>query len=973
MRQVANRFCPRGYRARTLIRTAALVSAIALMSAQVHAGEKRVQFDIEAQRTDKALVQFAEVSGLQVMFSPQSVNRLRSPAIHGQHDPEDALKRLLDGTGLEYRYVSDDMVIVRPREVGRKSEIGGAVRLANLTELGGSAAVTQQVATDDAGARAGKEAPLEEIVTIGTRSKGRTVLSTPVPVDVFNESAMRATGATETGRILQAIAPSFNFSSSSVSDGTDALRPATLRGLGPDQTLVLINGKRRHTSALIHVNTSVGRGTAGVDMNAVTPISIKRIEILRDGAAALYGSDAIAGVINIVLKDQDEGGTAHVQYGQTYEGDGDTFVAAADAGFRIGPNGGFLNVAAEYRNRDHTNRAGLSAARQYPYVNEGEPECDVGSGAGCIFDPREFTFNRKNFRIGDPDSEQRAFSANGSIPFSETGEFYFFGTYSDRENTSAGFYRRVTQFNRTVVELYPDGFLPLINTDIEDYSLAGGLRWELDSGWNIDASVNAGGNSFNFFISNSLNASFGPSSPTSANAGTLKLQQTNFNLDIVKNVDWNGRDVTLAFGGEFRSEMYKIKPGEPVSYADGGAVNTNCPGCDVNPVPYAAGFQVFRGFSPANAVDESRNNYAFYADIESQLTDRFYLGLAGRFEDYSDFGSTATGKASARFELTPELALRGSISSGFRAPSMQQRFFNSVSTQFVEVNGETVAQERGTFRNDSPVARALGIPKLKEETSFNLAGGFVATPLDNLTLTVDYYRITINDRIVITGSFSDSNPIIAQLLAGTGASAAQFFTNAVDTRTQGVDAILTYDVSLGDKGDLKISAAGNWTETKITGDVATPDLLAGFENTIFTAQDRSIIEDWQPKSRINLTGNYLYGPFDIALILNRYGSYTVCEGSCDTPSGAGQNVQKFSAKILTDVQVNYHLGNSGLILTAGVNNLFDVTPDKNLIGQSRGGVLPGIVESPGVFKFSRRSAPFGFNGGLYYARVTYNF
>jgi len=626
------------------------------------------------------------------------------------------------------------------------------------------------------------------IVTIGTRVQGRTSLQTAVPVDVIGIREMASTGATETGRIIQTLAPSFNFSSSSISDGTDSLRPATLRGLGPDQTLVLINGKRRHTAALIHVNTSVGRGTAGTDINAIPPSAIRGIEVLRDGAAAIYGSDAIAGVINLQLRNADSGGQASASYGVTYEGDGATFVADINQGFAIGDDG-FLNLTYEYRNREATNRAGLSAARQYPYTNEAA--CLATGGPACMLDPREATFDRQNFRIGDSDSTQHVIFANAGLALSDNAEGYAFASWSHRENESGGFYRRANQYDRTIIELYPDGFLPLIRPTSEDRSIVAGIDWTLGE-WLVDTSINFGSNEFNFEIANSANASLGASSPTVADAGTLRLSQWVANVDASRELDWRGRPMVFAAGAEWRRETYEIEAGEPASYADGGALNTNCPGCDVTPTAYGSGFQVFRGFSPSQEVDESRDSYSAYVEVESDVTDQLTLSGAARFESFSDFGETFNGKFAARFDLVEDrLALRGAVSTGFRAPSMQQRFFNSVSTQFVTDpgTGATVAQERGTFRNDSPVALALGIPALKEETSLSYSAGFVATPTDDFTITVDFYQVEINDRIVITRSFDDSIPQITAALNSVGATAAQFFTNAVDTRTTGVDIV----------------------------------------------------------------------------------------------------------------------------------------------------------------------------------------
>ena len=824
---------------------------------------------------------------------------------------------------------------------------------------------------------------VDAVVVVGTRSIGRRALQAPVPIEVVDREQLSITGQSETGRVLQMLVPAFNFSSSTISDGTDALRPATLRGLGPDQTLVLVNGKRRHKSALLHVNTSVGRGTAGTDFNAIPSSAIERIEVLRDGAAAQYGSDAIAGVINIVLKDDVDTGDADIYWGQTYEGDGDTWNANANYGMKVG-EAGFLNLTAEWRDRYRTNRAGLTGTRQYDWV-----EVDPGRPADEIleienddetvteqpvwFDPREYTFERQNFRIGDADSTQKVGFYNFRLPLAEGLELYSFGGHSSRQNNSAGFYRRANQADRTVTEIYPDGFLPEINTDIGDTSLALGLAWTHEAtDLNVDVSINHGLNTFDFLISNSLNASYGPSSPTSADAGGFERSQTAFNLDVTYPLDYQSSLVNLAGGVEFRREGYGIHAGEPLSWINAGLGTDGA----------AGGIQVFPGFRPDNEVDESRTNIAGYADFESYLSGQpgtgLLVGAAVRGEQYSDFGATVTGKATARYDLTKQVAVRAAGSTGFRAPSLQQLYFNNISTQFkvdtddIDNDGNTeelVALEVGTFRNDSEAARALGIPELKEETAFNVSGGFVLKPLEKMWLSIDGFLIQIDDRIVLSGSFSADD--ITEL-AAAGASSAQVFTNVAQTRTQGVDVAVGYLHAFDDESLLNLRAALTWADTEVIGDVDAPEILIGFEDTLFPSQERSMIEEWQPNTRINLSADYIVGDLTIGGALRYFGSYTVQEGSGDDPAR-----QTYGGKWLTDIQGNYQL-NEGLSLTIGANNLLDQTPDENEIGQARGGTLTDgdgnvIVDSPGVFTYSRRSAPFGFNGGLYYAKLSYRF
>ena len=801
---------------------------------------------------------------------------------------------------------------------------------------------------------------LEEITVTGSRANFSSAEDAPVPVTVLTNEMLSNTGATELGRAIQMAAPSFNFSSSSISDGTDALRPATLRGLGPDQTLVLVNGKRRHTSALIHVNTSVGRGTAGTDMNAIPISAVKRVEVLRDGAAAQYGSDAIAGVINIILKDSDVDGLASVEYGSTFDGDGDTWVGFANKGFALGSDG-FLNLTYEYRNRDATNRAGLDGTRQYPCTDG--VDIDYSCSTITTLDPREATFNRKSFRIGDADSKQNALVANMGLA-AGMGEIYGYLTYSDRKNQSGGFTRTANNAGGTVLDIYPDGFLPLINSKIKDFSAFGGYEWSTNSGWDFDISAGYGKNTFEFIISNSLNASLGPTSPTRANAGKLKLDQTTVNFDSSKLFDAGTIPVNVAWGGEYRKESYNIKPGEPASYENGGALNP------VTMTPYSPGFQVFRGFSPNELVDENRHSWAIYADLESQITEKFLLTGALRYEDWSDFGSTWNWKVSGRYDITESFAFRAAANTGFRAPSMQQQYFNSISTQFVSgPGGDLVPEERGTFRNDSAVAAALGIPQLQEETSDNYSFGVIWNPIDTINITVDYFSIKIKDRVVLSGAISATNPNVPEeirdALLANNITAAQFFTNAGKTKTNGVEAVLTWAKPLDNGGMFTLDTAAAWINTDVSDDVNTDGLLEGLEDVIFTSQDRSIIEEWQPKSRAFVTGTYSISNWVFLARVNYFGKYTVEEGNGDR--------QKFGSKVFPDIMAEYLFGDSGFSIQAGANNLTDTKPDKNLIGQSRSGSIPGIVDSPGVFTYSRRAAPFGLNGGYWYLRANYRF
>ncbi|MEH6911530.1 MAG: TonB-dependent receptor [Oceanicoccus sp.] len=828
---------------------------------------------------------------------------------------------------------------------------------------------------------AGANQVIEEVVTIGTRTKGRSAEDLPVPVDVLSAEAMANTGHTEVGRMLQSLAPSFNFSSSSISDGSDALRPATLRGLGPDQTLVLINGKRRHQASLIHINTSVGRGTAGVDLNAIPAASIKRIEVLRDGAAAQYGSDAIAGVINIVLKDADEGGNVSASYGEYSEGDGETYNLDASKGFALGDDG-FLSATFNYRDRGRTNRAGVQGACAYG----GCSDTDF-NGIDEVGDPREITFNRKSFRIGDADSEQYAFTLNGAYNIG-VGEVYGFLTYSERENESGAFYRNPSSGSGSYLDdgdnVVPGGFLPIIHSQIDDFSINLGYNMEFDNGITMDISYTDGTNEIDYDTQDSINYSyvnylnFGEgltdaeirsTIPRAANAYGLELGLETINLDFTQAVG----DFSLAYGLELRTDSYKIKPGKPYAYAD---FDTDpLTGADLYPQNAGGAIQGFNGIAPTSAVDEERDVFSFYVDGEYQISADLLVSAAVRYDDYDDFGDTTNFKVAGNWAVSDTVRLRAAISTGFRAPSMQQLYFNNISTQFVtdptDITGPQIAEQVGTFRNDSQLAQDIGIPSLKEEESDNYSVGFIYTPLDQLSITLDFYKIDIDDRIVISNKLKasdDPSGNLGDALTASGATSGQFFLNGANTETEGFDLIATYSGIEFGAGMLDITFAANKTETDVT-DVYTDGGLSAIDpDVVFSSQDISIIEEWQPESRINLSGLYMIGNWQANLTFNRFGEYTVEDGGRQT----------YGAVVVTDLNVRYAFDN-GLSLNVGGNNIFDEYPDKNKIGNSRGGTLedaPGgniVVSSPGVFDYSRRSAPFGFNGAYWYAGVNYSF
>jgi len=755
------------------------------------------------------------------------------------------------------------------------------------------------------------------------------------------------------------------------------LRPATLRGLGPDQTLVLINGKRRHQASLIHINTSVGRGTAGTDMNAIPASAIKRIEVLRDGAAAQYGSDAIAGVINIVLNDADDGGKVTLSYGEHSKGDGDSTNIDISKGFALGDSG-YLNTTLNIRDRGNTNRAGLHGSCQFSGCTDG------ANGAQIAGDPREATANRNTFRIGDADSEQFGVTINAGYELG-AGELYGFMTYSNRDNQSAAFFRhnangggnaQLQDGDATI----PAGFLPKINSEINDISYNFGYKTEFDNDASLDLSYTYGRNNIDYTTSDTINSSYANSLrytsdlsadeirstiPREGAAYGLELALQTINLDYTKQFD----TVAVALGAEVRTDWYEVNAGEEYSYRDYDTEN----GVSLYATDRSSGTQGFGGIGPQSEVAESRDVISFYADVETEISDDLIVSGAVRYDDYEGFGDSTNFKLAANWSITDDVAIRGAMSTGFRAPSMQQLYFNNISTQFIDnpdgLGGDQIAVQIGTFRNDSILAKSIGIPELKEEESTNFSLGTVVRVNDDINVTVDFYTIDIDDRIVISNKlgYGLSNTLDNALTAA-GAGAGQFFLNGADTETKGVDIITTWNTEMAG-GDLNLTFAANFTDTEVAKVFApTNSALGNIDpSAIFSEQDISIIEEWQPKSRISVSALYTIDDLTINLGFNRYGEYTVTDGGRQT----------YGAETLTDLRVKYQV-NDNLSFNIGGNNIFDVYPDKNTIGNSRTGTIIDasgneIVSSDGVFNYSRRSAPFGFNGAYYYAGLEYSF
>ncbi|HVI59302.1 MAG TPA: TonB-dependent receptor [Luteimonas sp.] len=785
--------------------------------------------------------------------------------------------------------------------------------LALLLVLSAPPAFAQDPAPAPADAPASSARTLDTVVVTGTRVSDRTVAESTAPIDIITPEVLQSTGTTELATALARALPSLNFPRPAITDGTDAVRPAQLRGLAPDQVLVLINGKRRHATALINLNGSQGRGSSPVDLNAIPVAAIERVEVLRDGASAQYGSDAIAGVVNIVLKGSGGGGSLAVGAGKMSAGDGEQWNAGGDAGVQFGDRG-FIRFAGQGGHQDQTDRA-------KPYNGVVEQ------------------------RYGDPDIDAGAASYNAEFSPAEGITFYSFASFSKRDVLSNGYFRGGDD-NRNRPEIYPNGFLPQIHNVSEDRAFVGGIRGFTSGGWNIDLSYDWGQNHLTFDVENSLNNSLGLDSPTDFHAGALEVTQNVLNLDFNKayDVDWLQYPVTVAFGAEWRGEKFNQSPGEFASYANGGIPSANG--------SLLPGAQVFAGFRPEDSGAFNRESHSFYADVEADLTDKLSLGLAGRAEQYSDFGDTTSGKLSARYAFTDKLALRGTVSTGFRAPSLQQQYFQSTATNFINVNGASVPFEIRTFRVGDPAAVALGAEPLKAEESTNYSLGLVLQPVDGLYVTVDAYRIDIDDRIALSENLI-SEPVrdfLQQDYPGIGGG--RYFTNAIDTRTTGIDAIGSYRWALA-SGSLELTSGYNYNKTEIERIAPNPPALEAIDPAAIRIGRTEIgrITKGAPRDKFFLGGTFNANAWMFTATTTRWGEFT----SFGTTAVSDQT---YGAKWTLDLAASYKV--AGWEFTLGGDNVLNEYPDRSNAGAGTRTYLPYST-----------SSPFGFNGAYVYGKVGY--
>ena len=769
---------------------------------------------------------------------------------------------------------------------------------------------------------------VEEILVVGSRAPGRSAEDSPVPVDVLTADDLVQSGTIggEVGSLLESNIPSFNMPRQSNSDQTDIVRAAQLRGLNPDQVLVLVNGKRRHTNAVISVESKLGRGSAAVDFNNLPTSAIERIEVLRDGAAAQYGSDAIAGVINIVLRQGGDGGNVSASYGGHMTSvdpiddditDGQTATISFNKGFSLGD--GFLNVSGEYRDRSATNRSGFD---QLPTIGFAEFIVPVPPSGTPEAAPNDAVAGQRNYRMGDSQSEDLNLSFTAGVDLDTGLALYGFGTYSDREAEGSNFFRYPVSDNN-VAAIHPNGFLPIGVADVTDFSLAGGIKGEV-SGWRVDGSLVFGRNTFDDNLKNSVNSSLGAASPTSFSRAEYEYSQTVVNLDASRALDIGGSPVNIATGIEFRREDYESTAGDEASYV-AGPVTAGEGGRTAR-----IGAQAGAGLQPDETVDVDRNSFAVFVDAEFSPTETFLFSAAVRYEDFDDFGDTTNGKLAARWEVVEDFALRASVSTGFRAPSLPQAFFSGSSNSFGP-GGALIATVN--LPVSDPLARANGAVDLEPEESDSRSLGFTWS-YESFNLSVDYYEVDIDDRIVLGGTL----PVTGV----PGIEGIRFFSNAIDTETTGFDLVASYAID-----QWNFTAAYNDSETEIVNSPAG-----------FSIEEVNTLETAAPENKIILSSTWANDRVSVLLRGIRYG-----ETQRVFDFGGGfEPTQTYSAEWSIDTDVQFNITDAWSI-AVGANNLLDEYPDESIFDISFFGNLP----------YDAGITPLGVNGRFVYVRSSFDF
>ena len=933
--------------------------------ARAEEAEATVDFDIAPQVLATALTQFSAQSGIQVVAAAGGLSSARSPGVTGRMKPLAGLLLLLRGTAYDGQLIGARTVAVTERGT-TGSPAAPAQKVEPPAQLAAAAPQPPSRGPD----KADETDKLSAVVVTGSRVK-RSVEKSSTPIDVVTAEELQATGASTLSDALNLLLPSFNLPAIPGQDQSAIVRPANLRGLNADQMLVLVDGKRRHASAIVNANSSINKGSEPVDLNMIPFAAIDHLEVLRDGASAQYGSDAIAGVINIVLKRDDHGGELSSSNGIYDFRDGFTSQNDADAGFKLG-EGGFLHLSGELFSQNFTNRSSNAEGPFYYAQPNGSP------------DPREATAGRDKVIDGLPLTRAFNLGYNASLPLGGDIRLYSFSTFTARHGTGYENFRYPNGNNDPPYDwsIYPDGFEPREVIHEIDFSATLGAKGADLWGWTWDLSSTYGKDDAAVFTEHTLNATLGPGSPTHFYDGSW------INSEFTNDIDFSrafrvglAEPLHVAAGAEYRNNAYAIKPGELGSYETGSytafcapvaTTDTSDPCYPDTTKHPSSGAQSYNGFSPDSVGHGYRDNYAGYVDFETRPLPRWDVGVAARFEHYSDFGNTRTGKFSMRYELTPALAVRGTVNNGFRAPSVGQSLYATSSTYFQTINDVSTAIDVVTAPVASTEARALGATALRPETSTNFSLGFVATPTRDLDITVDAYRIYVRHRILETGILSEQlDPGIGTALQQAGVDPStnvQYFTNAADTRTQGVDAIFNLRTRIGDWGLVRWIAESNWNQTSITRIEPNPPQLADLAQTspgfqLFDAAQQGYLTVGTPRNKIILGGTWMKGPLTANLHLVRYGHVV------DSTKADSSIYEEIPPAWITNLDVGWRFARN-LTLAIGANNLFDKYPPQTSLA-FRGDYGAGS-DYQGFQKYSGFS-PYGYFGGFYYLRLSYRF
>jgi len=894
---------------------AALAVAAPAGAATLNSTSPRAHYDLAAGPLGKVLLDLSQQSGETISFDQNLIQGQRSSAVVGDFTTDEAIARALVDTRLAATRNAQGTIIISPATVPVTSAAPAPAKHNTAVQL----------------------PQLDQVVVLGTHRTDVTALSSSAPVDVIDSQQLERSGATTLNQALERLVPSFNFPQSG-GTGLSAWngKAASLRGLSPDQTLVLVNGKRRHASAYVKVQEDWGYGSQPVDISTIPVSAVDHVEVLRDGASAQYGSDAIAGVVNIVLRKDDSGGHFSTQVGQYSKGDGLSREVNGWKGFKLGDDG-FLNLSFDGTLNNPTDR-GYPDTRQY-YFNG---------------DSREASADRDKI-WGASGMHKFNLAYNGEVGLTDQLRAYSFGTFGRTFNEVKLLYVR-PQDNGNVRSIYPDGFMPDLTVRQDDVASTIGLKYDLGEQGRFDLSATYGQNQQQDWISDTVNASLGAASPTHFYNGERINAQSVLNLDYTRDLSFSALNnpVTLSAGVGAIEDRYQLKAGDTASWINGGQPVIGNPVLDgagiVTPAP--PGAQAYSGLTPGDESNSSRHSYNAYLDLESQFTDKFQAGLAVRQEHYSDFGSATTGKLSTRYDFTPQIAVRATASTGFRAPALGQQYTSSTSLTFY---GNDVFQSR-TLPVSSGAAQALGASDLKAEKSRNLSAGLVLRPSHNSDLSIDAYQIGIVDRITPTQNLTGN--YVQSILSAAGYSdiaSARFFTNAMDTMTRGVDVVGHYRPELSVPGKLELGLGYSKTKTTITHIAPNPAALAGTNLVLIGRQIQGLIEDASPDSKLVLNALYNWEDWDINLSGVRYGRYTYTHATNPALD------QRMSPQWVTNLDIAHHFTDS-LTVSVGGNNVFDTHPDK---------LLPAN-RSRGVSKYTSL-APDGFNGAFYYLRASYDF